>query len=311
VEGGFGNRWDQGERVTEREFNELNSLADEAYVKARDAAISAHKTTLMAGSTALSAAIPDIKAALAVRAQRPDEAGKFTGALTGANVEFLDPALQSRVATGKQIGEYLSGFPPEFLALAEEYLFKYRFAYASKSIMGIAYYYRDFFPDRGKAVAAKCFQAHALVPIAQNFLIAMLEALALKSSTPDIWQAYRTTRYTPLKNFARFLLAEFGDPDMKVELELLLGGDKASTEDREAAVAAYANYFPGTLFGKHVEIYRRFQRPETRLAAAKSIDPTSDPEANITLALIQGTDDKESLAARQELEANLKEFTGV
>ena len=292
----------------EEQIKALEGKADEAYLKARDAVIAGHRDRLAMESPVPGDRIPDLRAALAVRAKHPERSERFTGALTGTNVEFLNPNRLSRKANGAQIAAYLGGFPADFLPLAEEYLFHLPSAFASASILGLALYYRDGYPDRGGKAAAECFRHYAGNAQAQQYLMGMLETLRLVSSSPDIWNAYRTTDYAPLRHFAQFLLAEFQDAEMRRELERLLSAEKTAPADREAAVSAYANYFPGTQFDKHVEIYRRFQLPETRLVAAQSIDPTDDAQAKTTRSLIQGTDEKTSPAARNELQANLDEF---
>jgi hypothetical protein len=52
--------------------------------------------------------IPDIPAALAIRAQNPARAEKYTAALTGENVEYLDPKVHAKIGSAKQIAAYLS-----------------------------------------------------------------------------------------------------------------------------------------------------------------------------------------------------------
>src|SRR5688572_25709241 len=105
--------------MIESDFAGLGRLLDGEYVRTRDSLIESNVAELKGLSPSDPPAIPDLRAALGLRAKEPGKARKFTDALAGKNIEFLDPRSLAKSPNAMQLAEYLSGFGPGFAPLAE------------------------------------------------------------------------------------------------------------------------------------------------------------------------------------------------
>ncbi len=294
--------------IMKPDITELAPLLDEDYLKARDKILADHDWTQDKNPSSLASAPPDIRGALVLRASQPEKAKKFTEALTGENLEFLNPQSQAKIPTQKQIASYLNGFGIEYMPLAEEYLFKSPAKFRSNAVGGAALYLLKCDSERAKMVAVASFAKFAGKDTAQLELIEAVHQVSGVLARDALWQAYSTTKLALLRYACRHMLARFLDKEMKIEIETLLASDKVNPTDRERAAIAYLFYLPGSDFEKCLSAYHKFKLPASRKQFARLLSPYTESEAKTLSALIKETVDGE---IKSELEGNLLHYQSL
>ena len=278
----------------------LEQLLDSDYTKARDALIDSNRNTALSYVPQKSPPIPNLDAALSIRANEPAKSAQYTDALALEYTKFLDPRQHVNTPNSDQLKFFLEGFGKDFLPLLEEYLFQLPSKISNTGTRAAAMLLKDSDFDRCKQVAALSFAKFQSNPEVQMAILTAVEYCRAETASKELWNAYLTSTDPNLRLNAQYVLAGFGDKKMRAAIETSLSKDDLENRTRSNLVSAYLQYFPGSHDDKLVQAFRKFRNPATQLEISRNLFVTNREIAETLSELKKVAADEKVKAVLQE-----------